>query len=385
MTISSEVSRNDYVGNGATSVYPYTFRIIASSDLLVTWADTAGVETILTLDVDYTVSGVGSGGGGNVTLTGGNLTSGYALTIRRVRPLTQETDVRNQGAFYPETHEDAFDHQIMVSQQLDDSMERALKLPETEAGTSASTTIPGADSRANMVLGFDASGNPVAVSNVPTSGVSASAFMQTLLDDADAATARTTLVADNLKGTTAARPAFGNAGRLYINTTSNTIQRDSGTAWEEAGTLIPSGTAMVFYQASAPIGWTAVAVNDKFLRVVTAGGTGGTTGGTVAASTSLAHSHTVNSHTHTGPSHTHTISASGTHTHSVSGDVSAGSGSVSGAGSSIITGTAASGGDHSHGGATASGGTGATGSASPGTDSQLGIFAYADIIICTKD
>ena len=241
MTISSEVSRNDYVGNGATSVYPYTFRIIASSDLLVTWADTAGVETILTLDVDYTVSGVGSGGGGNVTLTGGNLTSGYALTIRRVRPLTQETDVRNQGAFYPETHEDAFDHQIMVSQQLDDSMERALKLPETEAGTSASTTIPGADSRANMVLGFDASGNPVAVSNVPTSAVSVSAFMQTVLDDADAVTARATLIADNPKGTTAARPAFGNAGRFYINTTTGTLQRDSGTAWEDVGTVADLG------------------------------------------------------------------------------------------------------------------------------------------------
>ncbi len=379
MTISSEVSRNDYVGNGATSVYPYTFRIIASSDLLVTWADTAGVETILTLDVDYTVSGVGSGGGGNVTLTGGNLTSGYALTIRRVRPLTQETDVRNQGAFYPETHEDAFDHQIMVSQQLDDSMERALKLPETEAGTSASTTIPGADSRANMVLGFDASGNPVAVSNVPTSAVSVSAFMQTVLDDANAVTARATLIADNPKGTTAARPAFGNAGRLYINTTSNTIQRDSGTAWEEAGTLIPSGTAMVFYQASAPIGWTAVSANDKFLRVVTAGTTGGTTGGSVAASSTLAHTHTTGNFTLTTnemPAHTHTqIASSGdgiganNYLNNVVEDTGDGTHGIV---SAEVTGSTGGGAAHNHGN------TGSTAAASGG-------FAYADIIICTKD
>lgn len=43
--------------------------------------------------------------------------------------------------------------------------------------------------------------------------------------------------------------------------------------------LIPSGTKMVFYQTFAPTGWTAVAVNDYFLRVVTSGGTGGSIGG----------------------------------------------------------------------------------------------------------
>lgn len=41
-----------------------------------------------------------------------------------------------------------------------------------------------------------------------------------------------------------------------------------------------SSTGMLFYQASAPTGWTAVAVNDHALRVVSAGGTGGSAGGT---------------------------------------------------------------------------------------------------------
>lgn len=48
-----------------------------------------------------------------------------------------------------------------------------------------------------------------------------------------------------------------------------------------------SGTKILFYQASAPTGWTAVAVNDRALRVVTAGTTGGTTGGSVAFSTAF--------------------------------------------------------------------------------------------------
>jgi hypothetical protein len=48
------------------------------------------------------------------------------------------------------------------------------------------------------------------------------------------------------------------------------------------GDAFASGTAIVFYQASAPTGWTAVAQNNKALRVVSAAGTGGTAGGTTA-------------------------------------------------------------------------------------------------------
>lgn len=54
------------------------------------------------------------------------------------------------------------------------------------------------------------------------------------------------------------------------------------------GDAFASTTAMVFYQASAPTGWTAVAQNDKALRVVSSGGTGGTAGGTTAFSSILA-------------------------------------------------------------------------------------------------
>ena len=186
-----------------------------------------------------------------------------------------------------------------------------------------------------------------------------------------------------LKGTTAARPTAGQYG-LYFDTTRNVVQRDNGTTWDDVATVIPSGTKMVFYQASAPVGWTAVAVNDKFLRVVTEGGTGGSNGGTVAASSSLSHAHTVASHTHTGPSHTHTVGGStdagGNHNHTI-GDA--------GGGLTITDGTnfASWSGNHTHtlSTTTGAGGTGNTGSAAPSTDSQLGAFAYADVIIASKD
>ena len=139
MSFSSLVNRNNYTGNGSVSTYSYTFKVFAESHLRVTVADTSGVETPLTLTTDYTVSGVGASGGGSITLvsagqawlTAGNLTTGYTITIRRVVPHTQVTDIRNQGSFYPEVHEDQFDKLVMADQQQQDEIDRCARMPET--------------------------------------------------------------------------------------------------------------------------------------------------------------------------------------------------------------------------------------------------------------
>ncbi len=47
----------------------------------------------------------------------------------------------------------------------------------------------------------------------------------------------------------------------------------------------PTGTSMMFYQASVPTGWTAVVTNDVAFRAVLNGTSGGTSGGTLAFST----------------------------------------------------------------------------------------------------
>jgi hypothetical protein len=130
MTVASSSNRVDYTGNGSTTVFSFNFRILAATDLVVTKADTDGVETELVLNTDYTVSGVGSYSGGSITLASA-LTDGYALTIVRQVPITQETDLRNQGSFFAETHEDVFDRLTMVAQQLQEQIDRSAKLPVT--------------------------------------------------------------------------------------------------------------------------------------------------------------------------------------------------------------------------------------------------------------
>lgn len=198
MTIASSVSRNNYVGNGNVLTYSYTFKIFNEEDLLVTIKSPSEVETVLSLVTDYTVEGVGNTGGGTIIFVNneqswvdidGHLLSGYALTIRRVVDVLQSTDIRNQGAFFPETHENHFDYQLMISQQQQDELNRSIKAPETD--TAAIGLLPSAADRANTFLGFDSGGDPIPAAGVTS--VPVSTFMATVLDDTSASAALTTL------------------------------------------------------------------------------------------------------------------------------------------------------------------------------------------------
>ena len=173
----------------------------------------------------------------------------------------------------------------------------------------------------------------------------------------------------------------------------------------------PSGTVMVFYQASAPTSWTQVTTqNNKALRVVS--GTGGGTGGTHALTSppSTSHTHTGPSHTHSTPSHSHSHSLSaGAHTLSTSQmpshshTVQRMTQSNYGGTTSLVTsgyasstgayGTSSSGGSSSHShslsGSITSGGSGTSGAGGTGATGSAGPTAFApqyiDVIICSKD
>lgn len=116
MTVSTQVSRNEYTGNGATTQYDFTFRILDKSHLLVQTLDTSESIVTLTLGTDYTVTGVNRYNGGKVVLRSA-LPAGYKISIERSTPVTQEASIRNQGGFFPEIHEDALDKLTMLVQQ----------------------------------------------------------------------------------------------------------------------------------------------------------------------------------------------------------------------------------------------------------------------------
>lgn len=142
MTLSADTSRMDCVGNNTTATYSYTFKIFADSDLVVTETDTNGVESTLDLNVDYSVTGAGDSDGGSITLLAGNLATNHLLAIERIMPITQETDIRNQGDFFPETIEDEFDRLVMVDQQQQVYLDKSLKLPRGISSDDFDTTLP---------------------------------------------------------------------------------------------------------------------------------------------------------------------------------------------------------------------------------------------------
>jgi len=149
MTVASEQSRVILNGNGATTAFPFTFRIFATTDIEVVKTDADGNESTLSEgsgSINYSVT-INGEAGGTVTYpaAGGTaLASGEKLTITRRIPMLQSFDFTNQGSFLSENHEDAFDKLTMMVLELKEAFDRSLKIPVSdESGTS--TTLDSAD------------------------------------------------------------------------------------------------------------------------------------------------------------------------------------------------------------------------------------------------
>ncbi|GGE54343.1 hypothetical protein GCM10007276_34280 [Agaricicola taiwanensis] len=129
MTVSNNIRRSGpYLGNGVATDFPYEFRILDAAHLRVVRRAVDGTETTLTLDTDYTVSGVGDDAGGTVSLVA-PVGEGETLTIIRNMPLTQGIDLENQGEYYAETVERGLDALTMGVQQLREELDRSVKVP----------------------------------------------------------------------------------------------------------------------------------------------------------------------------------------------------------------------------------------------------------------
>lgn len=141
MTVSSTSSRIDYLGTATVGPFSFPFRIQVATDLTLTKTTDTGIESTLTYLTDYTVAGIGVRSGGSVTLTA-VLPVGYSLTIRRVLPLTQLTNLRNQGRYLPSEVEDTFDRGTMTDQQLSEVDARQISLPISSDPAVVSALFP---------------------------------------------------------------------------------------------------------------------------------------------------------------------------------------------------------------------------------------------------
>lgn len=294
MPVQAATRVNRSTGNGVTTVFPYTFKLISQSHIRVT---VDGV--VKTITTDYTVSGVGDAGGGNVTFTTApaNLA---AVVLSGNAPYSRSTDYVRNGSFQEETVDNDFDLAVILIQQLDERQGRAIAIPIDDA-TGTDVELPVAADRASKYLAFDADGNPVATSGT-SSVIVVSTFAETLLDDANAAAAQATLglvIGTDVQAQNATLQAIANqteaANKVQYYAADNTPGlldfKDEDDMASDSDTAVPSQqsvkayadtkTAAVAASGLAPKAWVrfngtgTVAIDSSYnVASITDNGTG---------------------------------------------------------------------------------------------------------------
>jgi hypothetical protein len=128
MAVPNTVRRAGPFTGGA--VFPFGFKVFADSDIQVVVADSDGVETVLVLDTDYSVTlntDQEANPGGEVSYA--SLGVGETLTIIGALDESQPVTLANLGGFSPSVVMKMGDRLAMLVQQLSERINRSVLLP----------------------------------------------------------------------------------------------------------------------------------------------------------------------------------------------------------------------------------------------------------------
>lgn len=247
MTITTTARRVAYTGDGSTTAFAVTFPFFgtgASAELeVIERVIATGAETVKTVTTDYTVTG-GSGSTGTVTaVTAPPATVQWI--IRGNTTNTQETDYTANDPFPADTHETALDRRTVVSQEIVETLGRALTFPKTDS-SALDPELPSSVDRANNFLGFDSDGNPIASAGSADT-VTVSDFMATVLDDTTAAAARSTLGVNSASDTAEGLVELATAAEVATGTDTARAVTPKAAADE----LIAQGKQTIWVPAAA--------------------------------------------------------------------------------------------------------------------------------------
>jgi len=168
LTVSDTTPRIQYTATSSQTVFAYGFAIFTDSDLKV-YKD----STLMTLSsnsdtVSYQVSGAATTAGGNVTF-GAGLTTGEIVTIYRDLPVARSSDYQTGGDLLAETLNDDLDKVVMMAQQSEaDVANRSIRFGQWVTGLPLNEITDNATDRANKVVGFDSTGQPIATTEIGT-------------------------------------------------------------------------------------------------------------------------------------------------------------------------------------------------------------------------
>lgn len=161
MTISTALKRVVQVGTGSTNVFYFNGVVQGVNDLAVYTVITAtGVQTLQTRGgagtYDYTLTINPATKFATITLNN-NLPSTHKIVILRGIALTQVVDYVEGDPFAAETHEDALDKLTLIAAQLQEQLDRSVKVVET----STTTDIKIQELVADKLLIVDSAGSKI--------------------------------------------------------------------------------------------------------------------------------------------------------------------------------------------------------------------------------
>ena len=186
MTIQSTVNDGiTYSGNDSATTFAFPFKVDLNTQIEVIIRDALGVETTAVLNTDYTVAGFTVEGSGVVTypISGDPLATGKKITIKPKMDFLQSTDIRNQGRFAPEIHENAFDTLMMHIKELKGEINRTIQFKKSSEITNAEFGDDPVDSR---ILAWN--GTSGLIKNVAPADIDkalVSSVWEAIIDDTD--------------------------------------------------------------------------------------------------------------------------------------------------------------------------------------------------------
>ena len=236
MTVTSQTTKVTTTGNGSSFVFSFSPMVIfASTDLVVTSTVIAtGVETTLvegTGAAKYSVGITTFPATGSITYPqdqGTPIANTVKITIKRVLPLEQQTDLSNQGGYFADTQEKQFDKQTMMTLQQQEDIDRSFAFPISYSG-GASTEIP--VPTAGTPLAWNAAGT--ALENAASSTLQPLSATLTALAAYDTAG----LITQTSTSTFAGRTLTGTANKVTV-TNGNGVSGNPTLTLPDAVTLV---------------------------------------------------------------------------------------------------------------------------------------------------
>jgi hypothetical protein len=160
MTISTTIIKNSYSGDGSTTSFTYAFKI-ADQDFIevIVKTNATGVESVRSIgtgSTNYSVTGVGEAAGGSVVFVTAPAST-ETVILRRSTTKTQALDLIENDNLPANSLENAFDKNLSIIQELQEEIDRSIKISRANTMTSTEFIVTAAN-RANKILAFDSSG-----------------------------------------------------------------------------------------------------------------------------------------------------------------------------------------------------------------------------------